>query len=40
VSGVVFRHVSEIPEETLLEVLQEALLVDELHFENKKKKKN
>ena len=40
VSGVVFRHVSEIPEETLLEVLQEALLVDELHSQNKKKKKN
>jgi hypothetical protein len=38
--SVVFRHVSEIPEETLLEVLQEALLVDEFHRQNKKKKKN
>ena len=36
VSGVVFRKVSDIPEESFLEVLQEALLVDELRAKKKK----
>jgi len=40
VSGVVFRRLSDIPEDTLLEVLHEALLVDDLHSQNKKKKNN
>lgn len=37
VAGAYFHHISEIPEQSLDEIVQEAILVDEWRAKNKKK---
>ena len=37
VAGVYFQHISEIPEQSIDEIIQEAILLDEWRAKNKKK---